>query len=118
MPVPTELRPFFSRLVEKSKRSEVNWRPGDRPEAFRVTFPDVAIHAWQDGERRIRIELLNDRGDTAASIAVEFGDEEWIGAVALINSAGRKVSKLDTTMRRAMEELAKEGPVGEDHREV
>jgi len=33
--------------------------------------------------------------------------------VSLINSASRKVTKVDVTVRRAMEELAKDGPIGE-----
>ena len=40
------------------------------------------------------------------------GDEEWLAAVSLINSANRKVRKIDHTLRRAMEELSKSGAVG------
>ena len=114
MPVPKELLPFFTGLVDKSRRSEINWCPTDRPDAFRVNFPDMAITVAQEGERRVRIELLNDRSIPAATICVEYGDEEWIGAVSLINSATRRVTKIEQTMRRAMEELGRDGPIGED----
>ena len=60
------------------------------------------------------IELLNDQGQPAATIAVDDRDDEWLGAVSLINSANRKVSKIDQTMSRAMEELAKDGAIGQD----
>jgi hypothetical protein len=116
MPVPKELTSFFSGLVEKSRKSEINWCPTDEPDAYRVTFPDMAITVRQEGERRVRIELLNDRSIPAATICVEYGDEEWIGAVSLINSANRKVTKIDQTMQRAMEELGRDGPIGQDPR--
>ena len=36
MPVPQELKPFFTGLVDKSKRLEIHWEAGARPDAFRV----------------------------------------------------------------------------------
>lgn len=112
MPVPKELLPFFTRLVDKSKKSEINWQTTGQPEAFRVTFPDMAIAIALEGDRLVRIKLLNDQGLAAAEMVVDDGEDEWLGAVSLINSAKRKVMRIDQTMQRAMEELGKDGPVG------
>jgi hypothetical protein len=43
MPVPTELRAFFNNLVEKSKKSEINWEAHGGPDAYRVRFADFSI---------------------------------------------------------------------------
>ena len=48
MPVPTELRSFFTNLVEKSKRSEINWEANGGPDAYQVRFADFAIGIRQD----------------------------------------------------------------------
>ena len=114
MPVAKELVPFFTRLVEKSKKSEINWRDTGQADAFRVTFRDMAVTIEMEGNRLVRIQLLNDRGDVVEVITVDDDDDEWLGAVGLINSAKRKVTKKDVTMRRVMEELAKDGPIGEE----
>lgn len=113
MPVPKELMQFFSKLVDKSKKSEINWQATGQSDAYRVTFPDMAISISLEGTKLVRIQLLNDQGEPAAAIAVNDGDEEWLGAISLINSANRKVTKIDTTMRRALEELGKDGAIGE-----
>ena len=113
MPVPAELRPFFTNLVEKSKRSEINWEAEQRADAYRVRFPDFSIVVSQDSHRHsVQLQLLNDRGGATTVLSVEKGDEEWLAAVSLINSANRKVRKIDHTLRRAMEELSKSGAVG------
>ena len=119
MPVPTELRPFFNNLVEKSKKSEINWEANGEPDAYRVRFADFSIGIDQD-ERKpsVRIRLLNDREEPTAVITVEKADEEWIGAISLINSAGLKVRKVGRTLGRAMEELGKKGPIGLDAEEA
>ncbi len=113
MPVPTELRPFFDGLVEKSRKSEINWEAGGAAGTYRVRFPDFSIVISQD-ERKpaVMVHLLNDRGDPATVITVAQGDEEWIGAVSLINTANLKVRRVGETLRSAMEELSKEGPIG------
>ena len=113
MPVPQELKPFFTGLVDKSKKLEINWEAGARPDAFRVRFPDFTIAVSQEGRTSaVRVQLLNDDGYVTTDFSVAKDDEEWIGAVALINSADRKVRKAGHTLRRAMEELAKKGPIG------
>ena len=113
MAVPQELMAFFLRLVDKSRKSEINWEATGRADAFRVTFSDIAITISLEGEKPfVRIQLLNDRGDPAAIITVDDGDDEWLPAMSLINSANRKVARIDRTMQRAMEELGKEGSVG------
>lgn len=115
MPVPKHLMAFFLRLVDKSKKAEINWEATGQPDAFRVTFADVAISISLEGNKPlVRIQLLNDRGDPAAVITVDDGDDEWIGAMSLINTANRKVTKIDKTMQRAMEELGREGTVGQE----
>lgn len=113
MPVPKEFASFFKRLVDKSRKSEINWRATGQPDAFRVDFADFAIDAAQESDKRIRVRVLNDAGVCVADFAVDDDDDDWLGAVGLINSAKRTVLKVDQTMRRAMEELAKEGVVGE-----
>jgi len=113
MPVPAELRPFFTSLVDKSRRCEINWEATGRADSFRVRFSDFSIVVAQEGDKPfVHVQLLNDRGDVTAAIRVDDKDEEWIGAVGLINSAARKVKKIGHTMRRAMEELGKDGLVG------
>lgn len=113
MPVPTELRPFFTSLVEKSKRSEINWEAHGGPHSFRVRFNDFGIRVSQDEQRpSVRIQLLNDRGEPTAVIDVRKEDEDWIRAISLINSANLKVRKVGQTLGRAMEELGKPGAVG------
>jgi len=115
MPVPKDLTSFFLRLIEKSKKSEINWQATGPPDAFRVTFSGIAILISLEGDKPlVRIQLLNDKGDTAAVISVDQGDDEWLGAMSLNNSANRKVTKKDETLHRAMQELEKEGSVGED----
>ena len=119
MPVPTELHAFFNNLVEKSKKSEINWEAHGGPDAYRVRFADFSIGIDQD-ERKpsVRIQLLNDRGEPTAVINVGKEDEQWIGAISLINSAGMKVRKVGPTLGRAMEELGKQGPIGLDSDEA
>ena len=39
---------------------------------------------------------------------------EWLAAMSLINSASRKVTKIDESLQRVMEELGKEGMVGQE----
>ncbi len=115
MAIPKDFMAFFLRLVDKSRKSEVNWVATDRTDAFRVTFSDMAISISLEGDEPIvRIQLLNNEGDPAAAMTVDDGDDEWLAAMSLINSANRKVTKIDETMRRAMEELGKEGTVGEE----
>ena len=113
--MPAELRPFFTSLVEKSKRSEINWEADEGPDTYRVRFTDFVIRISQD-ERKpvVRVELLNDRGEPTAVVDVEKEDEEWIPAVSLINTADLKVRKVGRTLGRAMEELGKQGPIGLD----
>ena len=113
MPVPTELKEFFTNLVEKSRRSEINWEAEGPADTYRVRFPDFAIVVAQDQQRpAVRMQLLNDRGGATTIITVEKGDEEWLAAVSLINSANRKIRKVDHTLRRALEELQKDGAIG------
>lgn len=114
MPVPIEFRPFFTSLVDKSRRSEINWEATGRPAAYRVRFPDFSIVVSEEGDKptSIRVQLLNDQGEPTAVISVDDRDEEWLGAVGLFNSADRKVRKLGTTLGRAMEELGKRGAIG------
>ncbi len=115
MPVPQDLMTFFMRLVEKSKKGEINWAAAGEADTFLVTFSDLAIGISLVGDNPVvRIQLLNDEGDPTAAITVDDGDEEWLGAMSLINSANRKVRKIDKTMRRAMEELGREGTVGQE----
>ena len=100
-------------LVDKSRNSEINWETDGRPDAYRVRFSDFAIAVDQDEHRpAVRMQLLNDQGGATTIITVEKGDEEWLAAVSLINSANRKVRKIDHTLTRAMEELGREGPIG------
>ncbi len=113
MPVPTELRSFFDSLVEKSRRSEINWESDGVSDSYRVRFADFTIAIRADEARpAVFIQLLNDQGEQATVITVQQGDEQWIGAVSLINSANLKVRKVGETLRRALEELEKEGPIG------
>jgi len=114
MPVPIEFMPFFTSLVDKSRMSEINWEATGRPDAYRVRFSDFSIVVSQKGDRptSIRVQLLNDQGEPTAVITIDDRDEEWLGAVGLFNSADRKVRKLGRTMRRAMEELGKQGAIG------
>lgn len=113
MPVPIELRPFFTNLVDKSKKSEINWEADSGSDAYRVRFAEFAIGIQQDQTNHsVRIQLFNDRGDSTAVIKVDKEDDDWIGAVSLINSAGLKVRKVGRTLSLAMEELGKEGPIG------
>ncbi len=113
MPVPTELRPFFTSLVEKSKKSEINWEANGGPNSYRVRFDDFAISVSQDDQRPlVRIQLLNDRSEPTAVIDVRKEDEDWIRAISLINSADLKVRKVGQTLGRAMEELSKSGAIG------
>jgi hypothetical protein len=114
MPVPIEFGPLFTSLVDKSRRSEINWAATARPNVYRVRFPDFSIVVSQEGGHRgtVRVQLLNDQGEPSADIAVDDRDDEWLGAVGLFNSAERKVLKVGRTMRRAMEELEKQGVVG------
>lgn len=115
MPIPEDLRPFFSKLVDKSKKMEINWEATGQKDSFRVTFSDIAITVSLEGNKPpVRIQLLNDKGDPAAVITVDDADDDWISAMSLINSANRKVTKIEKTMLRAMEELGKEGPVGQE----
>ena len=94
MPVPTELMPFFKQLVEKSKKSEINWEAAGRPDAYTVRFPDFAIQIVQEGTKPyVLIRLHNDDGMAVTDFKVTNQDEEWIMAVSLINSADRKVRK-------------------------
>ena len=113
MAVQTELKPFFNGLVEKSKRAEINWEAAGPKDSYRVRFSDFSIAIDQDPHRpMVRIQLLNDAGEATAVITVGKEDEEWIGAVSLINSADRTVRKVGQTLSRAMEELGKEGAIG------
>ena len=113
MPVPTELMPFFQNLVEKSKKSEINWEAAGRPDAYTVRFPDFAIQIVQEGTKPyVLIRLHNDDGMAVTDFKVTNQDEEWIMAVSLINSADRKVRKAGRTLQRAMEELGKTGLIG------
>ena len=115
MAVPQELTGFFTKLVEKSKKLEVNWQATGQADTYAVRFSDIAIRIAQvSGTRAVRIELLNDEGRAVADMTVDDNDNEWIAATSLINSANRKVSKIDQTIRRALEELGREGPVGEE----
>ncbi len=114
MPVPTELKPFFSGLVEKSRKAEINWEANGGPDSFRVTFADFAIRIAQDAARpAVRVQLLNDQGEPTTVITVDKSDEEWIAAVSLINSADLKVRKVGRTLQRAMEELGRSGMIGQ-----
>ena len=113
MPVPIELRPFFTNLVEKSKKAEINWEADTESDAYRVRFAEFAIGIHQDqASHSVHIQLLNDRGDPTAVIKVDKEDDDWIGAVSLINSADLKVRKVGRTLGLAMEELGKPGPIG------
>ena len=113
MPVPTELMPFFKQLVEKSKRSEINWEAAGRPDAYAVRFPDFAIQIIQEGTKpSVLVRLHNDDGNVVTDFKVTDRDDEWIMAVSLINSADRMVRKAGRTLQRAMEELGKTGLVG------
>ena len=114
MPVPIEFRPFFTSLVDKSRKSEIDWEATDQSNVFRVRFPDFSIMVSQDGGQRpsVAVQLLNDRGEPSAAFSVDDRDDEWLGAVGLFNSAERKVRKTGRTMRRAMEELGKQGVIG------
>lgn len=113
MPVPTELRPFFTSLVEKSRKSEINWEADGRADAFRVRFTDFSIGIRRDEQKpAVLVQLFNDREEPSTVITVDKADEEWIGAVSLINSANLKVRKVGQTLRRALEELGKEGSIG------
>ena len=115
MAIPNDLMAFFLRLVDKSRNSEINWKGTGRPDTFLVTFSDIAISICLVGDKpSVRIQLLNDEGDPAAVITVDDGDDEWLAAMSLINSANRKVTKIDRTMQRAMEELGKAGTVGQE----
>ncbi|NNF13453.1 MAG: hypothetical protein HKN72_09525 [Gemmatimonadetes bacterium] len=113
MPVPTELRPFFTSLVDKSRKSEINWEADGHSDAYRVRFTDFAIGISQD-ERKpvVLVRLFNDREEPTTVIEVTQADEEWIGAVSLINSANLKVRRVGQTLHRALEELGKDGPIG------
>ena len=114
MPVPTEFTPFFTSLVDKSKKSEINWEATGQPDAYRVRFSDFSISVSQENGQppSIRVQLLNDQGQPTVVMSIDDGDDEWLGAVGLMNSADRKVRKIGRTMQRAMEELGKQGPVG------
>jgi hypothetical protein len=114
MPVPIEFMAFFTSLVDKSRQSEINWEATGQPDTYRVRFSDFSIQVSQkDGTPpSIRVQLLNDRGEPTAVLSIDDRDDEWLGAVGLFNSADRKVRKLGRTMRRAMEELGKRGPIG------
>lgn len=113
MPVPTELRPFFAGLVEKSKKSEINWEANGGPNSYRVRFDDFAIRVSQDDQRpAVRIQLLNEDNAPTAVIDVRKEDEDWIRAISLINSADLKVRKVGKTLGRAMEELSRAGAIG------
>ena len=112
MPVGKELKPFFTGLVEKSKRMEINWEATGQPGTYCVVFSDIAIRVFLEGERHVHVQLLNDKGDPATAIKVSEGDDEWLAATSLINSANRAVTRIDKSMQRAMEELAKEGLIG------
>jgi hypothetical protein len=116
MPVPIEFRPLFTSLVDKSRRSEINWEATAQPNVYRVRFPDFSIVVSHEGGHRgsVRVQLLNDQGEPSAVISVDDRDDEWLGAVGLFNSAERKVLKVGRTMRRAMEELERQGVVGLD----
>jgi hypothetical protein len=114
MPVPIEFKPFFASLVDKSKRSEINWEATAQPRTYRVRFTDFSIVVSQNSGRpaSVRVQLLNDRGEATAVITIDDRDDDWLGAVGLFNSADRKVRRLGWTLRRAMEELGKRGPIG------
>jgi hypothetical protein len=114
MPVPIEFMPFFTSLVDKSRKSEINWEATGRRGEYRVRFSDFSIVVSEEGGKpsSIRIQLINDQGEPTAVISIDDRDEEWLGAVGLFNSADRKVRKLGRTMRRAMEELGKQGAIG------
>ena len=56
--------------------------------------------------------MLTVTGRRATRARIEKEDDEWIGAVSLINSADLKVRKVGRTLGRAMEELSKQGPIG------
>ena len=115
MPISEDLKPLFSRLVAKSKKLEINWQATDQADSFRVTFSDFAISISQEGSNPVvRIKPLNDQGVIATEMTVDDGDDEWLGALSLINTAKRKVTKIDKSLQRAMEELGKEGPVGQE----
>jgi len=114
MPVPIEFMPFFTSLVDKSRKSEINWEATAQPNTYRVRFSDFSIVVSEEAGRptSIHVQLLSDTGDATAVISIDDRDEEWLGAVGLFNSADRKVRKLGRTMRRAMEELEKQGSIG------
>lgn len=113
MPVPNELMPFFQNLVEKSKKSEINWEATGPRDSFAVRFPDFSIRIAQEGQKpSVVVRLLNDEGVVVTEFKVSDQEEEWIMAVSLINSADRKVRKAGRTLQRAMEELSKSGLVG------
>ena len=115
MAIPKEFMAFFLRLVDKSRKSEVNWEATGGKDTVRVTFSDIAINISLVGDKpEVRIQLLNDEGVPAAVMSVDDGDDEWLAAMSLINSANRRVTKIDRTMQRAMEELGKEGTVGQE----
>lgn len=114
MPVPKDFMPFFTGLVDKSRRSEIHWEATAHPNAHRVRFPDFSIVVSEEGGSppSIRVELINDRGEPTAVLRIDNRDDQWLGAVGLFNSADRRVRKLGRTLHRAMEELGKRGPVG------
>ena len=78
-----------------------------------MRFSDFAIGISQDDPNAaVTIKLVNDRGEPTAVISVGRADDEWIGAVSLINSADLKVKKVGQTLGRAMEELGRAGTIG------
>ena len=113
MPVATELKPFFTNLVEKSRRHEINWEANGREDSYIVRFDDFSIAVAQDAQRpQVQIRLLNDQGGPTTIITVDKGDADWLAAVSVVNSAHRKVRKIDHTLQRALEELGREGEIG------
>lgn len=113
MPVPNELMPFFQNLVEKSKKSEINWESAGGRDAYLVRFPDFSIRIAQESHKpHVVVRLHNDAGDLVSEFKVNDQEDEWIMAVSLINSADRTVRKAGRTLQRAMEELGKAGVIG------
>ena len=81
MPVPTEFMPFFTSLVDKSKKSEINWEATGQPDAYRVRFSDFSISVSQENGQppSIRVQLLNDQGQPTVVMSIDDGDDEWLG---------------------------------------
>jgi hypothetical protein len=74
MPVPLELKPFFTGIVETSRKSEINWEANGGSDAYRVRFEDFAIGISQDQRTStVRVQLLNDRGEPRRGEPDQYG---------------------------------------------